>query len=82
MSEAPRGNLTFVAVAREADRTILASCSHGASIELEGVKKLLSPEQMRQVKVALPPMFPLRQPGMHYSFAAGESTWHLMQHSG
>ena len=44
----PQGNVAFLAVARTTDREILASCTHGAAIDLQGVKFLIQPDQMRQ----------------------------------
>ncbi|KAJ8610179.1 hypothetical protein CTAYLR_008742 [Chrysophaeum taylorii] len=64
---APKGNLSFIAVARASDRVVLASCSHGANIDLSGVKTLLSPEQMEQVEV-----------GTVYNSEVGSASWHLM----
>lgn len=62
-----KGNVSFIAVARSDDRVVLASGSHGATIDLSGVKVLISPEQMNQVEV-----------GQHYNFGAGQTMWHLM----
>lgn len=66
MADAPRGNVTFLAVARTEDRSVLASCAHGATIDLQGVKYLIHPDQMRQVEV-----------GKHYNFSSGAQAWHL-----
>ena len=66
MADDPRGNVAFLAVARLSDREVLASCAHGAAIDLQGVKYLIHPDQMQQV-----------EPGKHYSFASGPQAWHL-----
>ena len=66
MADAPRGNVTFLAVARTSDRSVLASCAHGATIDLQGVKYLIHPDQMQQVEV-----------GKHYNFSSGAQAWHL-----
>ena len=68
---APRGNVAFLAVARQQDRDVLASCTHGAAVDLQGVKYMLHPDQMRQV-----------EPGKHYSFTSGPQAWHLAADDG
>lgn len=60
-------NASFICVACASDRSIVASCSYGAAIDLEAVKRLLDPEQMQQV-----------QAGTLYHFTSGTSAWHLV----
>lgn len=58
-------NVSFGAVARGSDRLILAFASHGASVDLGGVREVLG--QMQRMEA-----------GKHYNFASGSLTWHLM----
>ena len=58
-------NVSFGAVARGSDRLLLAFASHGASVDLGGVREVLG--QMQRMEA-----------GKHYNFASGSLTWHLM----
>ncbi|KAJ8608974.1 hypothetical protein CTAYLR_008967 [Chrysophaeum taylorii] len=59
-------NVSFAGVAR-GDRVVAAWCSYGASVDLSGVRKVLSVDQMPRV-----------EEGKHYNFSSGAQTWHLM----
>lgn len=60
-------NVSFTCVARGRDRLIAAWSSYGASVDLNGVRKVLNQEQMQQM-----------ERGKHYNFSSGSQTWHVM----
>lgn len=60
-------NVSFTCICRGSDRVVVAWCSHGASVDMSGVRSVLSPSQMRVV-----------EPGKHYNFQSGAQTWHVM----
>jgi hypothetical protein len=53
-------------VARLQDRAIVASHAYNTVIDLNGVKEVLTSDQLSV------------RPGVHFSFASGGSAWHLM----
>mmetsp|Transcript_8213 Transcript_8213/g.25708 ORF Transcript_8213/g.25708 Transcript_8213/m.25708 type:complete len:240 (-) Transcript_8213:53-772(-) len=59
-------NINFVAVARLSDRTVVAYTSHGASVEMSGVRAVLDPSQMSSVEA-----------NKHYNFASNGLAWHI-----
>jgi|SRR6056297_1323437 len=58
--------LSFLGVARFQDRAIVASHAYNTVIDLTGVKEVLKSDQLSV------------RPGVHFSFASGGSSWHLM----
>ncbi|KAH8047105.1 hypothetical protein JL722_13262 [Aureococcus anophagefferens] len=59
-------NVSFVAVARFVDRTVVAWCSHGANVDLAGVRTVLDPASMQHI-----------ERDKHYNFASAGVAWHL-----
>ena len=59
-------NVSFVAVARFVDRTVVAWCSHGANVDLAGVRTVLDPASMQDI-----------ERDKHYNFASAGVAWHL-----
>jgi hypothetical protein len=59
-------NVNYVAVARLADRCVVAHASHGAHVDQGGVRAVLDPPQMRTVEA-----------NKHYNFETSGSAWHL-----
>ena len=59
-------NVSFVAVARLVDRTVVTWCSHGASVDLAGVRTVLDPAQMARVERK-----------KHYNFTSAGNAWHV-----
>ena len=46
-------NVNYVAVARLADRCVVAHAPHGAHVDQSGVRSVLDPAQMRTVRKTL-----------------------------
>ena len=59
-------NVNYVAVARLADRCVVAHASHGAHVDQSGVRSVLDPAQMRTVDA-----------NKHYNFETSGVAWHL-----
>jgi len=59
-------NVNYLAVARLSDRTVVAYCANGASVEQSGVRAVLDPSQMASV-----------ESNKHYNFASNGLAWHL-----
>ena len=59
-------NVNYVAVARLADRCVVAHASHGAHVDPSGVRSVLDPAQMRTVDA-----------NKHYNFETSGVAWHL-----
>ena len=66
MSGGTNGNVMFLGVARVDDRVIIASMSYGATVELNGVMKMISPSSITSINA-----------GQHYTFTSGQNKWHL-----
>ncbi|GAB5031845.1 vesicle-associated membrane protein 7b [Nannochloropsis oceanica] len=60
------GNIQFLGVARLQDRAIVASHAYNTIIDLNGVKEVLTSDQLSV------------RPGVYFSFASGGSAWHLV----
>ena len=58
--------MNYVAVARLADRCVVAHASHGAHVDQSGVRSVLDPAQMRTVDA-----------NKHYNFETSGVAWHL-----
>jgi len=56
----------FLGVARLQDRAIVASHAYNTIIDLNGVKEVLTSDQLSV------------RPGVYFSFASGGSAWHLV----
>lgn len=58
--------MSFVAVARLVDRSVVTWCTHGASVDLAGVRAVLAPSSMSDIRA-----------NKHYNFTSNGSAWHL-----
>ena len=59
-------NVNYVAVARLADRCVVAHASHGAHVDQSGVRSVVDPAQLRTVDA-----------NKHYNFETSGVAWHL-----